>query len=128
MNRLLGIAGLSALLAGGGTFFLTKAVYERGKLRAETETAQLKEALATSRAELLVANARLNDSLLEKRDAELARLDAVDRGLDEIHGFCNFPAVLSSCYRLFGAILQGYGLTGRFSGLEDAGEQFGQAR
>lgn len=84
MNRILLAALLGGVLLSAPTFFFTKSVYQRATLAAEKETAQLKTALATARADLLSKSNELNALLLEDRNAQLAKLDGVVGGLDDL--------------------------------------------
>lgn len=91
MNRLLIAALVGGVLLSTPTFLATKIFYQRGTLKAEkeaadakTETADLKTAVATARADLLAANKTLNDLLLEERNEDQSRVDALASNLDAV--------------------------------------------
>lgn len=73
-------AGISAY----GTFKVTRAFYQRATLKLEARIAQEDALLATERAEKLRLGQELSAAVLENRNAEKARVDAVAASLDDL--------------------------------------------
>jgi hypothetical protein len=81
--------GISAAVIGAGisgyaSFKVTRAFYQRAALKAENKLAQLDVALANERAENLRLAGQLSAEVLENRNAEKARVDAVAASLDDL--------------------------------------------
>lgn len=80
---------LAAFLAGLGagaypSYLITRAVFERATLKAENETLEWKAATSEARAENQRLAGQLSAEVLENRNAEKARVDAVAASLDDL--------------------------------------------
>lgn len=81
--------GISAAVIGAGisgytSFKVTRAFYQRATLKLEARIAKQDAAIATERAENLRLGQELSVSVLENRNAEKARVDAVAASLDDL--------------------------------------------
>jgi hypothetical protein len=81
--------GISAAVIGGGvsayaSFKVTRAFYQRATLKAEKETLEWKAATAEARAESQRLAGELSVSVLENRNAEKARVDAVAESVADL--------------------------------------------
>ena len=81
--------GISAAVIGAGisgyaSFKVTRAFYQRATLKAEKETLEWKSATAEARAESQRLAGELSVSVLENRNAEKARVDAVAESVADL--------------------------------------------
>jgi hypothetical protein len=75
---------LGAGVAAYPTYKVTRAVFERATLKAELKLSQLDSSLATERAETLRLGQELSTAVLENRDAQRNRLDAIAGDLSRV--------------------------------------------